>query len=282
MPSFLTTLFKLLGYIGLVGLVGVFSRSFVSLAPLKLEQRSSLDMGSLPYVLAIVLSALGYLWMKVSEITGQLLPSSESTEYAQMVLNSAVGNSLKLKILGCVIVLSVSAATCVTRRQVWLPVLVVGVMIIASSFALTGHTMTWGGGYQAALILHLVAVALWSATLIFVLLPQWLYRDERLLVVRNYSSVARWLVLAIVVSGAYLAAGAYLDPNHDLPTYWFTLGLKISVLVVIFGLIFLHHKWLAGSKNSADYKIKIANSMRVEIALLLCILLITANLSELG
>lgn len=278
----LTTVFKLLGYIGLVGLVGVFSRSFVSLAPLRLKQRSSLDMGSLPYVLAIALSALGYLWMKVSEITGQLLPTSESTEYAHIVLNSAVGDSLKLKILGCVIVLSLSAAMFVTRRQVWLPVLVVGVMIITSSFALSGHTMTWGRWYQAALILHLVAVALWSATLIYVLLPQWLYRDERLLVVRNYSSVARWLVLAIVVSGGYLVVGAYLDPNHDLPGYWFTLGLKISVLVVIFGLIVSHHKWLARSKNSADYKIKITNSMRVEIAALLCILFITANLSELA
>jgi putative copper export protein len=282
MPWFLATLFKLLGYIGLVGLVGVFSRSFVSLAPLRLEQRSSMDMGSLPYVLVVVLSALGYLWMKVSEITGQLLPSSESTEYVQLVLNSAFGDSLKLKILGCAIILGMSAAICVTRRQLWLPVVVVGVMIIVSSSAFSGHTVTWGGWHQVALVLHLVAVALWSATLIFVLLPQWLYREERLLVVRNYSSVARWLVLAIVVSGAYLAVGAYLDPNHDLPTYWFTFGLKVSVLVVIFGLIFSHHKWLAGSKNSADYKIKIANSMRVEIALLLCILLITANLSELG
>ncbi len=282
MPWLLTTLFKLLGYIGLVGLVGIFSRSFVSLAPLRLARRSSLDMGSLAYVVVIVLSALGYLWMKVSEITGQLLPSSESTEYTQLVLNSAVGDSLKLKILGCVFVLSVSTAIFVTRRQVWLPVLVVGVMIITSSFALSGHTMTWGRSYQAALTLHLVAVALWSATLIFVLLPQWLYRDERLLVVRNYSSVARWLVLAIVVSGGYLVVGAYLDPNHDLPAYWFTLGLKISVLVVIFGLIFSHHKWLARSQNTADYKIKITNSMRVEIALLLCILFISANLSELG
>ena len=172
-------------------------------------------------------------------------------------------------------------------RRILLP-LSLTVVLLAGSFQMSGHVSVLGTSGQLAIALHVIAFACWIGSL----LPlYWLARrgptEELGRIMSRFGDHARYMLAVLVVAGGLMLWQLLSSPMELLQTaYGLSLKAKF-VLVVGLMLVAAANRFtlvpaLAKGDTDAQPALrKLSSSIRLEMALAVIILLITAYLSTL-
>jgi copper transport protein len=167
------------------------------------------------------------------------------------------------------------------RRRRWMRLL--GAVLVAGSFALTGHAATAAPRWLAAptLGLHTLCGAFWLASLVPLLWCVRLAPDKAYLALRRFSAVATVAVAALMVAGVCLA---WLQLGGRLAPLWQTsYGLRLTgKLVLVAGLLALAavNRFLLTprmARDDPDARRHLGRTLAVDLALGLGVLAVTAS-----
>ena len=167
------------------------------------------------------------------------------------------------------------AATLLPRRLGWAPWLAAGsssVLLVLP--ALSGHASATSAAAMAVDAAHLLGAAVWVGGLAAVVLT-WRPDRDRL---QRFSRLAAWSVLVVLASGA---AGAWwqLGGPGELTTsaYGRTLLVKVAFVAAVLFFGWVNRRWLADATLSV---VTMVRSLRVEVALAVCVLAAAAVLVD--
>ncbi|MFV0595669.1 copper resistance D family protein [Shewanella sp.] len=210
------------------------------------------------------------------------------TQMRQFLWSSPIGESVTWRIIGFSIVLiacgSVLGPVNALRRVAWIGLLVGG-LILATSFSLLGHSAELNRFAQGMLLLHVLAIGSWVGSFY----PLWrLCAHADLTLIRHVMDKFGQLGIGIVilVSGS---GGALLWQLFDKPAEFFSsnyglaISLKLSFFCIILLIAALHKFILVPRLKIANTQIalrKLKLSIAIEGLVALFILTITAVLSS--
>lgn len=210
------------------------------------------------------------------------------TQMRQFLWSSPIGESVTWRIIGFSIVLiacrSVLGPVNALRRVAWIGLLVGG-LILATSFSLLGHSAELNRFAQGMLLLHVLAIGSWVGSFY----PLWrLCAHADFTLIRHVMDKFGQLGIGIVilVSGS---GGALLWQLFDKPAEFFNsnYGLAISLKLSFFSIILLIaalHKFILVPRlkieNTQIAQRKLKLSIAIEGLVALFILTITAVLSS--
>jgi len=232
-----------------------------------------------------VLTTLGRLAVQAGYLIDEGWRGMIDPDILRLVLEGPLGTSSAVRVAALVLVAGLAVAG---RRRVWLPA--TGAVLVAASFALSGHTSGDAGALIGSLlVLHLVAVSFWLGAL-------WpLYRLADGSVPRAATAVAaeRFGRQAVGIVAVLLAAGATLAwlllgsvPALYATGYGRTLLAKLAFVGALLCLAAVN-KWrlvpaLGGTDRAAADRAAIAlrRSIGVEAFIFAAVLLVSAVLTS--
>lgn len=170
------------------------------------------------------------------------------------------------------------------RHSVWLRALgLPAVLLIAASFAATGHTARspswWWLG--PLLVLHLLIVQFWFGSLLPLLAVA---RNEAgataARIVQRFSSLANWSVPLILIAGLAMAAGLLPDTAALAQPYGMGLILKVLAFAALMALA-AANKWRLGPalERGGTAAARLGWSIGVEFMVIAAVLMGTAALT---
>lgn len=197
--------------------------------------------------------------------------------------DSPLGRSVLVALAATLVLLAGMAAR---HRPVALAVAGVAALVAAASPALTGHAATAAPRLLTApsLALHAIAVAFWLGALWPLLLV--LRRAESAVAaasLRRFSSLATIVVGALVLAGTVLAAVQLESPRALVTTdFGRILLLKLGLVTIALGLAWQNRRALTPALAAGDTRAghRLARNIRLEIAAIAGILLVTATLGH--
>jgi len=275
---------KLLLYIALAMTVGGLAALF-TLSGYKALQNFLPIRYLLPgCILGIISASIGF-FLQVGSFAEMGIAGMWSHDYLPILWDSGAGQSYRLQLLGWLLVV-VTAALIWAKPHVnpiFSALAFIGVLIIAVSFTLTGHTAEAPLWVRIALILHVVTAMWWIGSLYPLrracsVLPTTNLQS----LMREFGQQAMVLVGLLVIVGVGVAY--YLEGNFSnllTTTHGNILLLKLaSVAAILF--IAAKHKWRLVPELTNDQAVKaLKRSITIEMIIGFIILLITAALSSL-
>lgn len=216
-----------------------------------------------------------------ARVTGSLDGLLEGSLHA-LLWSSDAGTTAAVQLIGLSMLLAGSMISRAWSRTAG----VVGAVLIASSFAFMGHTVTqeyrWLLG--PSLIVHVLVVAFWFGAL-------WplhmIGRHEPLAivgtVVERFSAIAMWLVPMIFVAGLVLSVALLPSLAALLTPYGTLLLAKIAGFALLMVLAALN-KWRYGpaiGAGDASATRALGVSVRVEWAVITVVLVTAATMTSL-
>jgi putative copper resistance protein D len=199
-----------------------------------------------------------------------------------MILQSDLGTTHAVRVMGLIMIVFAVARTTRFAQAV----AVIGVTLVAVSFAFMGHTVTQDQRWllAALLTLHILVVAFWFGALIPMYIAS---RYEKMpdagRLFERFSAIATWLVPVIFVAG--LAMTLSLVP--DLASLRTNYGYSILAKVVGFSVLMLlaaANKWNLGPRIAAGDPVALPlfrRSVLIEVTLITIVLVVTAVMTSL-
>lgn len=199
-----------------------------------------------------------------------------------MVLQSDLGATHAVRILGLVMIaLAILRASRFARA-----VTVIGVTLIAVSFALMGHTVTNEQRWilAALLTLHVLIVAFWFGAL----LPLYITSSDETMpaagrIVERFSALAVWLVPGIFAAGLVMTLSLVPDFASLRTAYGYSILAKIAGFSILM-LLAAANKWRIGPRiaaGDASALPSLRRSVLIEAVLIAAILIVTAVMTSL-
>jgi copper resistance protein D len=197
-----------------------------------------------------------------------------------LAVHSALSAVLAMRLVGCaVLVASLGRGTATRSFFVFL-----GMMAVAASFALTGHTVGnhWQFLLAPLLSIHVAIVAFWFGALIplYVACGRETPHDAAALT-QAFSRVAAWLVPVILLAGAAMAVVLVRHLSVLTTPYGYALLGKLLGFTALMGVAALN-KWRLGPALAAGKRRGVASfrySLAAEYALLSAVLCLTATMT---
>jgi len=252
--------------------------------------------------IAAVLTVAAHYLMEPARMAGEMAGVLDSS-LQSMAWASSVGGAFSVKELGLLLVIAgmqppsarltadrLFSASAGLSPALWLRRLssrgftlvgIGGAVLVAGSFALTGHTATSPSRVVLAplLLTHLLLVAFWLGAL----WPLWLVtlrepRERATRVVALFSSAAVWLVPLIFVVGATIAALLLPDVASLRKPYGELVLVKVALFALLMVLAALN-KWRLGPALGGEDLLAGRSFRRVvvvEYVIILAVLAVTA------
>jgi copper transport protein len=199
----------------------------------------------------------------------------------RIALGSPVAASVAAAAPGLVILLLAVRRTSRNERLA----LLAGALLVAASFALSGHAATSGPAWitRPALMLHALCAAYWVGALAPLLLAlRRLSREDALVLLRAFSAGAVLAVACLVLAGVILAAlqvrtsGALLTSDYGR-----LLLLKLALVVVLLGLGARNRLVLTPAlERRADAVVGLRRTIGIDLALAVGVVALTAGLGS--
>ena len=197
-----------------------------------------------------------------------------------LVLHSRVALTLALRLAGLLLLALTLRDDGTARRITGLA----GALLIAGSFAATGHTsespLRWLLG--PLLGVHVLIVAFWFGSLLPLLLVSGLEPAEAAAaLIARFSRLATWTVPLILVAGIVIAARLLPDMAALRRPYGIGLSLKVLVFAVLMAFA-ARNKWQLGpalAQGGGQAALRLRRSLRAELVLIAAVLLGTAALT---
>ena len=301
LPDILSVVLRAISFVLMLQVAGMvfFAAAFGPALTISLASVRSLARGTA--IAALVVSAGHYL-MEAARMAGDISGLFDSS-LQMMAWTSTAGGAFAVNELGLLLIIAGMQSPSVRLSAdrlfqssaslsptLWLRRLstrgftlvgIAGAVLVAGSFALTGHTSTsaWRVVLAPLLLTHLLLVSFWLGAL----LPLYLVtlrepRERAIRVVALFSAAAFWLVPLIALSGISIAA--LLLPNVEALTRPY--GQMIIAKAALFALLMVLaalNKWrfgpaLAGPDLSAGKSFR--RVVIVEYVLIVAVLAITA------
>lgn len=243
-------------------------------------RRSLVLLTALSALSAAALSALR-LPLRASYLTGGTIDGAMDPVMLEIVLDSPLGESLWLRLVGLALILAL-----MIRGSAALRIAALGALLTAASFALRGHALGEPRLLLGALAtLHILALAFWIGALA----P--LHRAARAMEPRDAGALAeefgRKALLGVgllVLAGAALFA-LLVGASFDIfaTPYEEGFGVKIALFIGVLGLAALNKLRLAPALRSAEPEAgpRLRRSIRIEALLILATLVTTAAMTTL-
>ena len=278
-----TLLNKLLLYIALAMTVGGLAAMF-TLSGYKAFQNSFITYLLPGCILGVFAASLGF-FLQVGSFAEMGVAGMWNHDYLPILWDSGAGQSYRLQLLGWLLVMT-SAAIIWAKPHIS-PIIsaiaFIGVLIITTSFTLTGHTAETPLWVRIALILHVVTAMWWIGSLY----P--LRRACDVLPTSNLKSLmiefaqqAMVLVGLLALAGvgvAYHLEGSF--SNLFFTGHGNTLLLKLASVALILFIAARHKFRLVPNLTSNQAAQTLKHSITIEMLIGFIILLITAVLSSL-
>ncbi|MEL6226629.1 MAG: CopD family protein [Pseudomonadota bacterium] len=199
-----------------------------------------------------------------------------------LLWGTQAGDATNLRLIGlALLIVSVG-----TPRPLSAVLATIGATAVAASFALVGHVNDAGGIWLQSLItLHLLAVAFWIGALA----PLRAAARGRLELALaseladRFGRLAAWAVPALAIAGLVTAVVLLKTPAAIVEnTYAQTLVLKVAAFLALLGLAATNKlRFVPGMKRGdANSAQRLVQSINVEIALMVVVLLLTASLTS--
>jgi copper transport protein len=196
-------------------------------------------------------------------------------------LGSPVAASVAAAVPGLAILLLAARWTSRRERLAWLA----GALLVAASFASSGHAVTAGPRWitRPALVLHALCAAYWAGAFAPLLLAlRRLSREDALVLLRAFSAGAVVAVACLVLAGVVLAALQVRTPGALLTTdYGRLLLLKLALVAVLLGLGARNRLVLTPAlERRADAVVGLRRTIGVDLALAAGVVALTAGLGS--
>ena len=196
----------------------------------------------------------------------------------RMVLGSAVAAAFAVRVLGAVLI----ATGLSGRSRPAQAIAYAGVLLVAVSFALSGHTavhpMRWL--LAPALVIHLLVAAFWLGAIAALYLVTLRETAGAARVIEAFSKVALWIVPLLAVAGVVMVLlllpglGAFAQPYGRL------LLIKMTGFVLLMGLA-AANRWRLGPAVATGATRGFKRSLVVEYLLIAAVLGATATMTTL-
>lgn len=196
----------------------------------------------------------------------------------RMVLGSAAGAVSGVRVLGAVLIASGLSG----RSRLAQGIACAGVLLVAVSFALTGHTavhpLRWL--LAPALVIHLLVAAFWLGAIAALFLATRREKERAARVIEAFSRVALWIVPLLAVAG--VAMVLLLVPGLGVfgQPYGWLLLVKTTGFVLLMGLAAANRRRL-GPAVAAGATRGFERSLLAEYVLIAGVLAATAAMTTL-
>lgn len=196
----------------------------------------------------------------------------------RLVLGSAAAAAFGARVLGALLI-----ATGLSGRSRLAPVIAyAGLLLIAVSFALTGHTAVHPVRWLLApmLVIHLLVAAFWLGALVALYVATLREKAGAAPVIEAFSKVALWIVPLLAVAGVVMVLlllpglGAFAQP------YGWLLLAKMTGFVLLMGLA-AANRWRLGPAVAAGATRAFKRSVVAEYVLMAGVLAATATMTTL-
>ena len=220
---------------------------------------------------ALLRSGIGAL-----ELTGLSPRALATAEPWAAVAGTSLAQAMAVAILGLTLL-----AVSLSRGPRWIGLS--GALVVAGSFALTGHAATASPGWliAPALAVHVACGAFWLGSLVPLLWSLALPPDQAHAVLRRFSAVATAVIGALLLAGALLA---WIQLGGDPGALWRTdygwrLMGKLALVAGLLGLAAMNRWRLtpAVARNDACARRALRRALGADIALGLGVLAVTAT-----
>ena len=212
-----------------------------------------------------------------------------------ILLQSSLGHALGLRVVAFLLVIinwlafwqyaRYANASHAYKKATYL-VPVIAIVLLGISFALTGHTSALPLWARAAIVLHVLAAFLWVGSLFPLLRLSSTGESSagELLAVKRlmqcFGTVALWIVGVLLLAGASLLT-LLLESFNELITtnYGSTILLKLTGVALLLMLASVNKLFLVPRLTQRNSVLRLQASIRMEIAVAICVLAITAWLT---
>lgn len=240
--------------------------------------------------LATIIGAVGIVIAQSALLSGRGLDAATDGAVLSSVLSGWLGWSLALLMVGLV---GVHLSTDFTAPKVTRPLALYGGLAVTFSFALWGHTTelppVWIS--MSADVVHATAAALWFGGLVGLLVVLIGRRAEFVAttatVVRRFSTMATWSVLALALAGlALTATGSDASWNALVTTTWGRLVLvKMAITALVVALAAHNRRRLVPEVSGAtdaqpEAWRRLRRTMAAELVLVLVVFGLTSRLVQ--
>lgn len=154
-------------------------------------------------------------------------------------------------------------------------------LVLLLSFQATGHVAPLSLSLRVALVLHVMAVALWLGSLVPLLRATRVYNLEQAqLLLSRFSSRATLMVAVLLIAAFYLLLNLLVAPRDLFESaYGISLLIKILLVCGLLALAALNRWWLVPQLTDSSALLRIRRSILTEIVIALLVLVVTAILS---
>ena len=154
-------------------------------------------------------------------------------------------------------------------------------LVLLLSFQATGHVAPLSLSLRVALVLHVMAVALWLGSLVPLLRATRVYNLEQAqLLLSRFSSRATLMVAVLLIAAFYLLLNLLAAPRDLFESaYGISLLIKILLVCGLLALAALNRWWLVPQLTDSSALLRIRRSILTEIVIALLVLVVTAILS---
>jgi putative copper export protein len=195
----------------------------------------------------------------------------------QFAIESTEGQAAAVRVVGLVLILLLLIPSDVTAA-----IAALGAVVVAASFAFTGHSLSLDRGFlpQALVTLHVLAVTFWLGA--FIPLRALTYRLDPpgvALIMRRFGEVALYVVGALLVAGFVLLWIMLRTPLALLDSdYGRAVTVKLLFVAGLLGLAAVNKLVLTPALLRGDMSalFRLRNSITTEMALAGLVLVVTA------
>lgn len=246
------------------------------------ETRTVIDrMTACLAVTGVLASLAGSLWTAAA-LGGRF--SSAADPFLLSIVFENRGPALLLRIIGLVLV----AGVLIRSRGFGLVTAALGSALVIVSFSPGGHSSALGLSPwpQLLIILHVAAVTYWLGALLPLLVMSRRRDDERLgAAAKRFGDLAVYIVAMLILAGVLLLWLLSESPAAFIASSYGQLFLgKLLLFSLLLGLAALNKLRLTPALFTGDSRApqRLRTSIRLEIAAIITILLITATFTTLA
>lgn len=242
-----------------------------------------LEKGAEPVRRLIRIAAIGAImavaahWgLEATRMTGDFSGFVDAS-MQHRVMDSSFATAHALQIFGLLLV----ATSATTHARYGAVFAVAGGTLAISAFLFVGHTSVhpWRAVLGPLLVIHLLIVSFWFGSLLpLLIVVRREPADVTAVVLREFSGLATWLVPLIAIAGLIMTiviANGIPPPNEP---YGALIIAKVAGFAILMGLAGLN-KWRlvpAIAANAKESHAALRRSVLAEIALMVCVLSVTA------
>ena len=271
---------KILAYAGSLGALGAFAFIEAFRDLLRDGDLPSLRRYAAVLLLAGLLASLLMLFGTVAMLNGLGLAGGFDWELWGLIATTAAGDSVWLRLAGLLVLLAGLLSLRLRR-----PAVVLGGLCVAASFGLVGHVQDEPQSLvlRALLTLHLLGIGFWIGSLWPLLCLARVGERPRIArIMARFGRLAVAFVATLLAAGVALAWMLIGDLGHLAATpYGRLLLVKLGLVTLLLGFAALNKLRLVPALAAGERlaSLRLRRSIRLEIALALLILTVTAVLT---